>query len=78
MKIPEDFPKRHRSKNKVQIRGVFFITTKRAINSPRFTTQPPQIHHKNTTPKTHVFSEPPSKTPAKQRNSPPPPPRIVF
>jgi hypothetical protein len=42
---------------------VFFITTKRVINSPRFTTQPPQLHHKNTTPKTHVFPDPPQKRP---------------
>jgi hypothetical protein len=48
---------------------VFFGTTKRSINSPRFTTQSPQLHHKNTTPKTRIFPKPPSKTLAKPQQS---------
>jgi len=53
-------PKANGRKNKFQIRGVFFSTTKRVINSPRSTTQSPRLHHKNTTPK-RTLSRPPLK-----------------
>jgi hypothetical protein len=33
-----------------------------SVNSPRFTSNPPQIHHKKTTIKTPIFAKPPVKT----------------
>jgi hypothetical protein len=42
---------------------VFFSTTKVSINTPQFTINPPQLHHKNTTTKTQFFAKPPAKTP---------------
>src|SRR5260370_29660768 len=38
-----------------------FSPEKMAVNTPRFTLNPPQLHHKNTTLKTHVFAKPPCK-----------------
>jgi hypothetical protein len=38
------------------------------INSPQFTTIPPQIHHQKTTRCTRLFPKHPSKTPTKQQN----------
>jgi hypothetical protein len=63
-------------KNKVQKVGVFLATTQTAINRPRFTTNPPQPHHKNTTPKNAHFPKPPSKTPVKTQKKPQPPPGL--
>jgi hypothetical protein len=40
---------------------VFFRTTNVSIHSPRFTSVPPQIHHKNTTQKHAFFPKPPAK-----------------
>jgi hypothetical protein len=40
-----------------------FSSEKTAVNAPRFTIKPPQLHHKNTTLKTHIFAKPPVKTP---------------
>jgi hypothetical protein len=34
-----------------------------SVNSPRFTSNPPQLHHPKTTLKTHIFAKPPAKTP---------------
>jgi hypothetical protein len=45
--------------NKVEIRGMFFSTQKQAINAPRLPRIPPQLHHKNTTPKTPILQKPP-------------------
>jgi hypothetical protein len=53
------------TKNKVEIRGMFFSTQKHAVTAPRLPRIPPQLHHKNTTPKTHIFPKHPSKTPIK-------------
>jgi hypothetical protein len=41
---------------------VFFVTTNVTVNSPRFTINSPQLHHKNTTIKTQLFAKPPAKT----------------
>jgi hypothetical protein len=38
-----------------------FSTEKVSVNAPRFTTKAPQLHHKNTTSKTHIFAKTPSK-----------------
>jgi hypothetical protein len=56
--------------NKVEIRGMFFSTQKQAINAPRLPRIPPQLHHKNTTPKTPISPKPPLKTPIKAHLSP--------
>jgi len=53
-------------KNKVEKVGVFFDATKVDVNSPRFTSVPPQNHHPKTTFCTPRFR----KTPRK--NAPPP------
>jgi hypothetical protein len=49
--------------NKVEIHGMFFSTQKHAATAPRLPRIPPQLHHKNTTPKTPIFPKHPSKTP---------------
>jgi hypothetical protein len=49
----------------VQERGVFFVTEKQPSTSPRFTTNSPSTHHKNTTFLHPLFPDPPQKTPAK-------------
>jgi hypothetical protein len=33
-----------------------------SANAPQFTSKSPQLHHKNTTLKPHVFAKPPVKT----------------
>jgi hypothetical protein len=43
------------------------ITT---VVGPRLTTQSPQLHHKNTTQKTHFSQNPLQKRPQKQQKSP--------
>jgi hypothetical protein len=45
--------------------GVFFSAEKQPSNSPRFTTNPPQIHHKSPARKRSFFQNHPLKTPAK-------------
>src|SRR6266581_7580392 len=42
---------------------MFLCAQKASVNAPRFTTKSPQLHHKNTTLKTHIFAKPPVKTP---------------
>jgi hypothetical protein len=42
---------------------VFFRPEKVSLNTPHFTSNPPQLHHKKTTLKTHIFTKPPAKTP---------------
>jgi hypothetical protein len=70
--IETEYGFRRRSfENKVQKVGVFLATTQTAINRPRFTTHPPQPHHKNTTPKNAHFPKPPSKTPVKTQKKAP-------
>jgi hypothetical protein len=59
--------------NKGEIRGVFFNTQKHAVIAPRLPRIPPQLHHKNTTPKTRIFPKHPSKTPANRQQRPTPP-----
>jgi hypothetical protein len=49
-------------KNKVEKVGVFFRPEKVLVSSPISTSNPPQLHHKNTTLKTHLFAKPPVKT----------------
>jgi hypothetical protein len=39
-----------------------FGAEKVSVNTPQFTINPPQLHHKNTTLKTQVFAKPPAKT----------------
>jgi hypothetical protein len=51
------------TKNKVENRGMFFSTQKQAATAPHSPRIPPQLHHKNTTPKTPNLPKPPSKTP---------------
>jgi len=49
---------------------VFFSAKKRGVKTPRFTINSPQIHHKNTSKKTHIFAKTPAKThppPQKQK-----------
>jgi hypothetical protein len=58
------------TKNKVEIRGMFFSTQKHAVTAPRLPRIPPQLHHKNTTPKTPISPKHPSKTPIKPQSSP--------
>src|SRR5437879_6614144 len=41
---------------------MFLCAAKVSVNAPRFTSNPPQLHHKNTTFKTHIFAKPPAKT----------------
>jgi hypothetical protein len=38
-----------------------FSAVKTSISAPRFTSKPPQGHHKNTTLKTRIFEKPPYK-----------------
>jgi len=45
---------------KFQKSGVVFSTEKLSINSPQSTSNPPRIHHKNTTQK-HAFLQNPLK-----------------
>jgi hypothetical protein len=52
-------------KNKLQIRGVLLTSTQRGVLSPQQPPNPPYFHHKNTTLKTPLFPEPPSKSTAK-------------
>jgi hypothetical protein len=40
-----------------------FSAGKVSVNAPRFTTNSPQLHHKNTTLKTRVFAKPAAKWP---------------
>jgi hypothetical protein len=42
---------------------MFFAAGKVSVNSPRFTSNPPQIHHKKPHLKTQFFAKPPAKTP---------------
>jgi hypothetical protein len=49
--------------NKVGKSGIFFGPKKVSVNSPRFTSNPPQLHHKITTINTHSFAKPPYKRP---------------
>jgi hypothetical protein len=44
-----------------------FTAGKVPVNAPRFTSNSPQRHHKNTTIKSLVFAKPPSKTPFSPR-----------
>jgi hypothetical protein len=38
--------------------GMFLAHHRTVINQPQFTTNPPHLHHKNTTQKTHTFPTP--------------------
>src|SRR6266700_1015737 len=40
---------------------MFLCAQKASVNAPRFTTKSPQLHHKNTTSKTHIFAKTPCK-----------------
>jgi hypothetical protein len=42
---------------------MFFAAGKVSVNSPRFTSNPPQIHHKKPHLKTQFFAKPPQKHP---------------
>jgi hypothetical protein len=48
--------------------GMFFEPGKVSANSPQFTSNPPQLHHKNTTFNTRIFAKPPAKTALPPRN----------
>jgi hypothetical protein len=41
---------------------MFLRSGKVSGNTPRFTSNSPQLHHKNTTFLTHIFAKPPVKT----------------
>jgi hypothetical protein len=41
----------------------FFGAQKLTVNSPRFTSNPPRIHHQKTTLRTHLSAKTPAKTP---------------
>jgi hypothetical protein len=56
--------------NKLQNRGMFLARDLRPFNQPLFTTNPPAIHHKNTTQKTHVFQNPSKNTSKKHKKAP--------
>jgi hypothetical protein len=45
-----------------------FQTQNSAVNTPRFTSNPPQLHHKNTTTKHHFSPKPPAKRPSTTKN----------
>jgi hypothetical protein len=54
----------------VQKVGVFLATTEQSVNPPRFTTNPPQLHHKKP-PRKHAFSQNhPQKLPIKRKKAP--------
>jgi hypothetical protein len=59
---PQRLTKRKLTKNKVQNSGIFLDAKKRPSNTPRFTSNSPQLHHKNTTQKHPFFPKPPEKT----------------
>jgi hypothetical protein len=50
-------------KNKSQKSGIFFRSPKAVINSPAFTTHPPQSHHQKTISIHPISPKPPAKTP---------------
>jgi hypothetical protein len=58
------------NKKIIQKVGVFLAHQETVVNCPRFTTNPPQLHHKNTTQKTHIFQNHPQKCPKKRKKSP--------
>jgi len=51
--------------------GMFLAHHRTVVNRPQFTTNPPQLHHKNTTQKTHIFQNHPQKTPANRQKKAP-------
>jgi hypothetical protein len=55
--------KSQRRKNKVGIRGVFFVSQKDVVRTPRSPRNPPQPHHQNTTFCTTNFAKTPYKRP---------------
>jgi hypothetical protein len=54
---------KYETENKVEKVGVFFRPEKVSVNSPRFTSNPPQLHHKITTLKTAFSQKPLQKRP---------------
>ena len=46
---------------KAELSGVLFALVRSTIHLPSFTTNPPQLHHKNTTIKTRIFANTPCK-----------------
>ena len=56
------------STEKFSKRGMFLPAEKRGVSSPRFTTNPPQSHHQETTFCTTLFSKNPAKTPLHHAN----------
>jgi hypothetical protein len=65
-------------KNKVEIREEVFSAQKHAVITPRLPRIPPQLHHKNTTPKTRTSPKHPLKTPDKPQKIPHPPRPTFF
>jgi hypothetical protein len=57
-------------KNIFQLRDVNSTHRASAINEPQFTTNPPQLHHKNTTQKTRISQNTPQKRLQKTQKSP--------
>jgi hypothetical protein len=55
--------------NKVQNRGAFLAVKKSVASSPSPPRIPPQIHHRNTTPKHPLFPKHPLKTPQNDKTN---------
>jgi hypothetical protein len=55
------FPKREPQKNKLRKHGASFEAKKLTAKTPRFTTQPPLLHHQKTTIKHLFFAKTPTK-----------------
>jgi hypothetical protein len=54
-------PKTGPPKNKLRNHGAFFEAKKLTAKTPRFTTQPPRLHHQKTTIKHPFFAKNPAK-----------------
>jgi hypothetical protein len=58
---PSRIPKTGTPKNKLRNHGAFFEAEKLTAKTPRFTTQPPRLHHQKTTIKHPFFAKTPAK-----------------
>jgi hypothetical protein len=75
LRLPSPSPLLVLLPKKIKLKSVaYFSTPKNTLSSqPRLPRIPPQLHHKNTTPKTRIFPKHPSKTPANRQQRPTPP-----
>jgi hypothetical protein len=68
--------KRNQQKIVLKKVGTFLAITEPVVKSPQSTTNPPQLHHKNTTKKTGTFPGPPQKCQQKAQKKPRPSPGL--